>query len=94
MILAWADLIKWLTTPPASMWFIFIVSILVSLFSTFLNKVLVDHNKMNRHQEVINEHMKRKNELLQISEDNTKRYAKDYPKWQRRDSSIKKMNKR
>ncbi|QEE15096.1 EMC3/TMCO1 family protein [Promethearchaeum syntrophicum] len=94
MILAWADFITWLTTPPVSMWFIFVVSILVSLFSTFLNKVLVDHDKMNRQQDVINDHKKRKKELLQLSEDNPKRYAKEYPKWQRRDPSIKNMEQK
>ncbi|QEE17929.2 EMC3/TMCO1 family protein [Promethearchaeum syntrophicum] len=94
MILAWVDFILWLTTPPVSIWFIFGVSILVSLFSTFLNKVLVDHDKMNRLQEVINNHKKRKKELLQLSEDNPKKYANEYPKWQRRDPSIKKMEQR
>ena len=94
MILAWSDFIKWLTTPPVSMWFIFIVSILISLFSTFLNRVLVDHDKMNRQQEVINNHKKRKKELSKLSEDNPKRYAKEYPKWQRRDPSIKNMEQK
>ena len=94
MILAWSDFIKWLTTPPVSMWFIFFVSIFISLFSTFLNRVLVDHDKMNRQQEVINNHKKRKKELSKLSEDNPKRYAKEYPKWQRRDPSIKNMEQK
>ena len=92
--MAWSDFIKFLSTPPVSMWFIFFVSILVSLFSTFLNKVLVDHDKMNRQQDVINEHKKKKKELLKLSEDNPKKYAKEYPKWQRRDPSIKNMEQK
>ena len=60
MILAWADFIKFLSTPPVSMWFIYFVSILVSLSSTLLNKLLVDHDKLARQQEVINEHKTKK----------------------------------
>ncbi len=94
MILAWSDFIKFLSTPPVSMWFIWVVSILVSLSSTFLNKILVDHDKLKRQQEVINDHKKKKKELFKISEDNPKRYAKEYAKWQRRDPSIKNMEQK
>ena len=64
MILAWSDFIKFLSTPPVSMWFIFLVSIFVSLLSTMLNKLLVDHDKLNRQQEVINEHAKKKKKRI------------------------------
>ncbi len=94
MILAWSDFIKFLSTPPVSMWFIFLVSIFVSLISTMLNKLLVDHDKLNRQQEVINEHAKKKKELLKLSEENPKKYAKEYPKWARRDPSIKNMQQK
>jgi len=43
---------------------------------------------------VINEHKTRKKELLKLSEENPKRYAKEYPKWQRRDPSIKNMEQK
>ncbi|MHA1718752.1 MAG: EMC3/TMCO1 family protein [Promethearchaeota archaeon] len=94
MILAWSDFIKFLSTPPVSMWFIFLVSIFVSLISTMLNKLLVDHDKLNRQQDVINEHAKKKKELLKLSEENPKKYAKEYPKWARRDPSIKNMQQK
>jgi len=78
-------------TPPNSLWFILLVSLAVSLFSTLLNKLLVDHNQLNRQQAVISEHQKWKKELTKMAEENPKRYAKEYPKFQRRDKSIQKM---
>ncbi len=94
MILAWSDFISWLSTPPVSMWFIWFVSILVSLTSTALNKLLVDHDKLNRQQVIITEHKNKKKELLKLSEENPKKYAKEYSKWQRRDPSIKNMEQK
>ena len=94
MILAWADFIKFLSTPPVSMWFIYFISILVSLSSTLLNKLLVDHDKLARQQEVITEHKNKKKGLRKLSEENPKKYAKEYPKWTRRDPSIKKMEQK
>jgi len=92
--MAWSDFIKFLSTPPVSMWFIWVVSIFVSLLSTTLNRLLVDHDKLNRQQEVITEHKNKKKELLKLSEKNPKKYAKEYPKWQRRDPSIKNMEQK
>ncbi len=92
--MAWSDFIKFLSTPPVSMWFIWVVSVFVSLISTTLNRLLVDHDKLNRQQEVITEHKNKKKELLKLSEENPKKYAKEYPKWQRRDPSIKNMEQK
>ncbi len=94
MILAWSDFITFLSTPPVSMWFIWFVSILVSISSTILNKLLVDHDKLQRQQDVIAEHKNKKKELRKLSEDNPKKYSKEYPKWQRRDPSIKNMEQK
>ncbi len=94
MILAWADFINLIRAPPHSLWFIMLVCLLVSLFSTFLNKILIDHEKSARIQAVITEHNKRKKELLKMSEENPKKYAKEYAKWQRRDASVQKMQQK
>ena len=91
MLLAWADFLNLIRRPPHSLWFIFLVCLVVSLFSTLLNKLLVDHAKQARVQEVVNTHNKKKKDLLKLSEENPKRYKKEYPKWKRREDSIKKM---
>jgi uncharacterized membrane protein (DUF106 family) len=91
MILAWADFIDLVSRPPHSLWFIFLICVVVSLISTFLNKKLVDHEKAERIQKVVSEHNKKKKELLKLSEENPRKYAKEYPKWQRRDASVQKM---
>lgn len=89
---SWVDrLTEAVQSPPNSLWFILLVSLVVSLFSTLLNKLLVDHNQLNRQQAVISEHQKLKKELTKMAEENPKKYAKEYPKFQRRDNSIKKM---
>ncbi|WP_457556925.1 EMC3/TMCO1 family protein [Candidatus Harpocratesius sp.] len=91
MILTWSDFITLVSRPPNSLWFIFLICLLVSLVSTFLNKTLVDHNKARRIQEVVAEHNAKKKALLELSKTNPKRYAKEYGKWQRRDASVQKM---
>lgn len=91
ILFAWADFIALISRPPHSLWFIFLVCLLVSLISTFLNKKLVDHDKARRIQEVVSEHNAKKKELLELSKSNPKRYAKEYGKWQRRDASVQKM---
>jgi uncharacterized membrane protein (DUF106 family) len=90
-IFAWADFITLVSKPPHSLWFIFLVCVLVSGTSTILNKKLVDQEQVNRIQVVVNDHNKQKKALLKLSEENPKRYAKEYVKWNRRDASVKKM---
>ena len=59
--------------------------------STFLNKKLVDHDKAARIQLEVKKHNDEKKVLLKMSEENPKRYKKEYKKWTRRDESVKKM---
>jgi uncharacterized membrane protein (DUF106 family) len=89
--MAWADFEDTIRTPPNSLWFIFVVSLGVSLISTILNKLLVDHKQIERVQKVITAHSTKKKELVDMAEENPKKYAKEYIKWQRRDKSIQKM---
>ena len=85
---------EFVATPPNALWFIVLVSMGVSLFSTILNKVIVDHDQLNRQQLVITEHAEKKKILLELSETNPAKYAKLYRKWQRRDESLKKMQQK
>ena len=91
MLMTWYEFENIIRTPPHSLWFIFVVSFMVSLLSTTLNKLLVDHDQLNRQQEVITEHNARKKELMTMAEENPKKYAKEYAKWTRRDKSVQKM---
>lgn len=91
IIFAWADFIALVSKPPNSLWFIFAICLLVSGISTFLNRKLVDLDQANRIQAVVSEHNQKKKALLKLSEENPKKYAKEYAKWQRRDASVKKM---
>jgi uncharacterized membrane protein (DUF106 family) len=86
--------VELIQTPPHTLWFIIIVSIAVSLFSTLLNKLLVDNDMLQRQQETINDHNKRKKELLKLSETDVKKYSKAYPKFMRRDASVKQMQQK
>ena len=85
--------IEMVKQPPNSLWFIIMIAIGVSLFSSTLNKVLVDHKQINRQQKVIQRHNEKKKELFDVAEKNPKKYAKQYRKWLRRDASIQKMQR-
>jgi len=61
------------------------------MISTILNKIFTDPKQIARQQEVINDHNRQKKELKKMAEENPKRYAKEYPKFQRRDKSIQKL---
>ncbi len=77
--------------PPGSMLFILVVSTFVALVSTGLNKVLVDHDEMNRKKALVDEHNKKKKYLQELSESDPKKYAKEYKMWKRRDASMQKI---
>ena len=91
MILAWADFIELIRKPPHSLWFIFVICVLVSTVSTLLNKKLVDHEKAARIQDEVAKHSAQKKKLLDMAETNPARYKREYKKWKRRDESVKKM---
>ncbi len=90
-LFAWADFIALVSQPPHSLWFIFSINLIVSALTTLLNKKLVDQEQANRVQGVVNEHNQKKKALMKLSEENPKKYAKEYAKWQRRDASVQKM---
>ncbi len=91
VIQAWADFIFLISRPPNSLWFIFLICLVVSLTSTILNKKLIDHDKAARIQEKVSDHNAKKKELLKLSETNPSRYAREYKKWKRQDESVQKM---
>jgi len=88
---AWDSFVLMLKYPPHTLWFIMVISFCVAMISTILNKLLSDPAQLARQQEVINEHNKQKKELKKMAEENPKRYAKEYLKFQRRDKSIQKL---
>jgi uncharacterized membrane protein (DUF106 family) len=51
----------------------------------------VDHDKAARIQLEVKKHSDEKKRLMDLSEENPRRYKKEYKKWKRRDESVKKM---
>ncbi len=90
----WSNFIAMVSVPPHSLWFIILVSFIVSMVSTLLNRVVLDTNQMSRQQDIITEHGKWKKELQKMAEENPKKYAKEYVKFQRKDASIQKMQQK
>lgn len=88
---SWESFLEMVRLPPHSLWFIALISFGVAMISTILNKLLTDQGQMNRQQEVIKEHSAWKKELKILAEENPKKYAKEYVKFQRRDKTIQKM---
>jgi uncharacterized membrane protein (DUF106 family) len=90
----WESVIHVISVPPGSLFFILFVSICVSLISTLLNRWLLDTDQLNRQQDIIQEHNKWKKELEKMAEENPKKYAKEYVRFQRRDAGIQKMQQK
>ena len=90
----WESVIHAISVPPGSLFFILFVSICVSLISTLLNRWLLDTDQLNRQQDIIQEHNKWKKELEKMAEENPKKYAKEYVRFQRRDAGIQKMQQK
>ena len=89
--LTWDAFMANYKVPPNSMYLIMAVSIVVSLISTWLNKLLIDQDEMKRKQEVITQHNKKKKDLSKMAESDPKKYAKEYKAWKKRDASISKL---
>ena len=91
---SWQNFIATVSVPPGSLWFIFVMSLLVAIVSNVVNRVAIDAKQMERKQEMITEHNKWKKELSKMAEENPKKYAKEYPKFQRRDAAIQKVQQK
>lgn len=91
---AWDNFLALIKQPPGSTIFILFLSLGISLFSTGLNRLLIDPKRSLEKQEKIKEHKERKKEIEKLKEENPKKYEKELEKWQRQDKPIQEMQKK
>jgi uncharacterized membrane protein (DUF106 family) len=80
----------WITTIPGSMLFILIISIIISIASIILTKLLIDTKEMERKQKAIKAHTEEKKKIIELASIDVERYRKARKKWERRDIMLKK----
>jgi uncharacterized membrane protein (DUF106 family) len=80
----------WISTPPGSMLFIIILSVIISIASVVLTKLLIDTKEMDRKQKAIKAHNEEKKKIIELASSDVERYRKARKKWERRDVMLKK----
>ncbi|MFX1338626.1 MAG: EMC3/TMCO1 family protein [Promethearchaeota archaeon] len=80
----------WMNSPPGSMWFILLLSLIISIISVVLTKLLIDTKEMERKQKQIKAHNEEKKKIIEIAKVDVDRYHKARKKWERRDIMLKK----
>ena len=83
----------WVNTPPGSMWFIVLLSVIISIMSVILTKLLIDTKEMERKQKQIKAHNEEKKKIIELAKVDVDRYHKARKKWERRDIMLKKSQK-
>ncbi|TFG08436.1 MAG: DUF106 domain-containing protein [Promethearchaeota archaeon] len=81
---------NWISTPPGSMWFILLLSIIISIVSVILTKLLIDTQELDRKQKQIKAHQEEKKKIVELASVDVDRYHKARKKWERRDAMLKK----
>ena len=79
-----------MNSPPGSMWFILLLSIIISIVSVILTKLLIDTKEMDRKQKQIKAHNEEKKKIIELAKIDVDRYHKARKKWERRDIMLKK----
>ena len=80
----------WMNSPPGSMWFILLISLIISVVSVVLTKLLIDTKEMDRKQKQIKAHNEEKKKVIELAKVDVERYHKARKKWERRDIMLKK----
>lgn len=81
-------------SPPGSMIFVLILSIITASISTLLTRWLVDTEEINRKQTQIKAHEEEKQKIVELAEVDPERYRKARKKWERKDVMLKKTQQR
>ncbi|MEE9378480.1 MAG: EMC3/TMCO1 family protein [Candidatus Lokiarchaeia archaeon] len=81
-------------TPPGSMLFVLVLSVITASFSTLLTRWLVDTEEINRKQTQIKAHEEEKQKIVELAEVDPERYRKARKKWERKDVMLKKTQQR
>lgn len=85
------DLIR---SPPGSMIFVLLLSVLTASISTLLTRWLVDTDEINRKQTQIKAHEEEKQKIVELAEVDPERYRKARKKWERKDVMLKKTQQK
>ena len=81
---------NWMSTPPGSIWFILLLSLIISIVSVILTKLLIDTKEIDRKQKQIKAHQEEKKKIIELASVDVERYRKARKKWERRDIMLKK----
>jgi uncharacterized membrane protein (DUF106 family) len=85
------NILDLLLYPLGSTFFIMLLSLTISLITSFLTTKLVDTKEIQRKQLLIKKHKDEKAKIIQLAEKNPKQYKKKVIKWKRKDQFIKKI---
>ena len=81
-------------SPPGSMIFVLLLSVITASISTLLTRWLVDTEEINRKQTQIKAHEEEKQKIVELAEVDPERYKKARKKWERKDGMLKKTQQR
>jgi uncharacterized membrane protein (DUF106 family) len=86
--------VAWISVPPGSMIFVFLLATLTALISTGLTRWLVDTKALNRKQVIIKAHDEEKKRIIDIAEVDPEKYRKLKKRWERLDVVLKQSQQR
>jgi len=90
LFLIYQDIVTFITTPPLSMIFVFLMGLTTTLISQGLTKWLVDTDEIERKQRQIKAHEEEKEKIIKLAEIDINRYMKQRKRWERKEAVLKK----
>jgi uncharacterized membrane protein (DUF106 family) len=81
--------LDFITTPPGSMLFVFLLALATAILSTILTRLLVDTESINRKQIQIKAHQEEKEKIIELAEVDPERYRKARKRWERKEAMFK-----
>jgi len=85
---------EWVSTPPISMFFVFILASITALISASLTKWLVDTEELERKQRQVKGHEEEKEKIIDLAEVDPERYGKQRKRWERKEQMLKKSQQK
>ncbi|MCK4285617.1 MAG: DUF106 domain-containing protein, partial [Candidatus Lokiarchaeota archaeon] len=94
MMLLIFNFAEWVSTPPISMFFVFILASITALISASLTKWLVDTEELERKQRQVKGHEEEKEKIIDLAEVDPERYTKQRKRWERKEQMLKKSQQK
>jgi len=94
MMLLIFNFAEWVSTPPISMFFVFILASITALISASLTKWLVDTEELERKQRQVKGHEEEKEKIIDLAEVDPERYGKQRKRWERKEQMLKKSQQK